>query len=84
MRGGTLDQEAVLKQFEHLEKKIERLIEACEQREAENLELKREKNLLISQLQEKEVNEKQANELKALVRSKIDSLVGRLSQFAEE
>jgi hypothetical protein len=35
-------------------------------------------------LQEKEANEKQTNELKALVRSKIDSLVGRLSQVTEE
>ncbi len=79
-----MDQEHVLQQFEFLEKKIERLIQTCEQREAEISELKREKNNLASQLQEKEAIEKQANEIKALVRAKIDSLVGRLSQFTEE
>lgn len=79
-----MDQDTVLQQFEFLENKIEKLIEACERREAENTELKGRIDKLTSQLQEKEAFEKQTNELKALVRSKIDSLVGRLSQFAEE
>lgn len=79
-----MDQETVLQQFEYLEQKIERLIEACERRESENRELKSQNEKLVSQLQEKEAFEKQTNELKALVRSKIDSLVGRLSQFTEE
>jgi len=79
-----LDQDTVLQQFEYLEKKIELLIESCERREAENLELKGQVENLTAQLQEKEANEKQTNELKALVRSKIDSLVGRLSQVTEE
>lgn len=79
-----MDQETVLQQFESLEQKIERLIEACERRESENQELKSQNEKLVSQLQEKEAFEKQTNELKALVRSKIDSLVGRLSQFTEE
>lgn len=79
-----MDQETVLRQFENLEIKIERLIEACDRREVENSELKQQNQLLISQLHEKEAFETQANELKALVRSKIDSLVGRLSQFTEE
>ena len=84
MWGVILDQETVLQQFEYLEQKIEGLIETCEQREAENLELKSQNERLVSQLQEKEAFEKQTNELKAMVRSKIDSLVGRLSQFTEE
>ena len=78
-----MDQETVMQQFEHLEQKIERLIEACERREAENLELKGRVETLVSQLQEKEAFEKRTNELKAMVRSKIDSLVGRLSQVTE-
>lgn len=78
-----MDQETVMQQFEHLEQKIERLIEACERREAENQELKSQIETLVSQLQEKEAFEKRTNELKAMVRSKIDSLVGRLSQVTE-
>jgi hypothetical protein len=60
------------------------LIEACKQRENENADLKRQMEQLISQLQEKEVIEKRDEELKALVKTKIDSLMGRLSEFTEE
>ncbi len=79
-----MDQETVLQQFEYLEQKIEQLIKTCERYEAENIELKRNYDLLATQLQEKEASEKQNEELKALVRSKIDSLMGRLSKFTEE
>lgn len=79
-----MDQETVLQQFEHLEKKIEGLIERCERRETENSELNRKIEMLTAQLQAKEAHEKQADELKALIRSRIDSLMGRLSQIAEE
>lgn len=79
-----MDQESVLQQFEYLEKKIEKLIETCERRETENSELQRRNDLLASQLEAKEAAEKQADELKNLVRSKIDSLMGRLSKFTEE
>lgn len=79
-----MDQETVLQQFEFLEQKIEKLIRVCEQYESENIELKRNNEILASQLREKEASEKQSEELKALVRSKIDSLMGRLSKFTEE
>lgn len=79
-----MDQETVLQQFENLSQKIENLIEACERYKAENLELRRNNETLTVQLQEKEASEKRSDELKALVRSKIDSLMGRLSQFTEE
>lgn len=79
-----MDQEAVLQQFESLSQKIESLIEACERYKAENSELKHNNENLMIQLQEKEASEKRSEELKALVRSKIDSLMGRLSQFTEE
>lgn len=79
-----MDQETVLQQFEFLEQKIEKLIGVCEQYEAENTELKRNNEILATQLREKEASEKQSEEVKALVRSKIDSLMGRLSKFTEE
>lgn len=79
-----MDQEAVLQQFESLSQKIESLIETCELYKAENSDLRHNNESLIAQLQEKEASEKRSEELKALVRSKIDSLMGRLSQFTEE
>jgi len=78
-----LDQETVLKQFEVLESKIEQLIEACKRRETENAELRQKNELLDNKLQELGVVQQQNNELKALIRSKVDSLMGRLSEFTE-
>lgn len=79
-----MDQQTILQQFENLEKKTEQLIEACKRREVQIIELKQANDLLTSQLNEKLAAERQNDELKALVRSKIDSLMGRLSEFAEE
>jgi len=79
-----LDQDTVLQQFEFLENKIERLIEALKRHESENAELKQLNEQLAAQLQEKEAGEKRNDALKALVKSRIDSLMGRLSEFTEE
>ena len=79
-----MDQQTILQQFEFLEKKTEQLIEACKRREVQIIELKQANDLLTSQLNEKLAAERQNEELKALVRSKIDSLMGRLSEFAGE
>jgi FtsZ-binding cell division protein ZapB len=79
-----LDQQTILQQFESLERKTEQLIEACKRREVQINELKQANELLTSQINEKLAAEKQNDELKALVRTKIDGLMGRLSEFAEE
>lgn len=79
-----MDQQTILQQFEFLEKKAEQLIEACKRREVQISELRQENDLLTSQLNDKLVAERQNEELRALVRSKIDSLMGRLSEFAGE
>lgn len=79
-----MDQETVLQQFEVLEKKIENLIEISKRRESENEALKQQNEQLMAQLQEKEAAERQNEQLRSLVRNKIDSLMGRLSEFAEE
>jgi len=79
-----LDQDTVFKQFELLENKIEQLIEACRRRDVENTELRQNNDRLVEQLQEHAAIEKQNDEMKALVRSKIDSLMGRLSEVTEE
>jgi FtsZ-binding cell division protein ZapB len=79
-----LDQDTVFRQFELLENKIEQLIEACRRRDVENAELRQNNDRLVEQLQEHAAIEKQNDEMKALVRSKIDSLMGRLSEVTEE
>lgn len=79
-----MDQETILQHFEILEKRTEQLIETCKHREVQINELKQANEQLTSQLKEKLAVEKQNDELKALVRSKIDSLMGRLSEFVEE
>ena len=79
-----MDQQAIMQQFEFLEQKTEQLIEACKRREVQIIELKQANDILTSQLNEKLAAERQNEELKALVRSKIDGLMGRLSEFAGE
>ena len=79
-----METEAVIQQFSELEKKIEHLIRSSKRVEAENSRLKQENQQLAAQLHEKSVAEKQHFELKDLVRSKIDSLMGRLDEISEE
>jgi len=79
-----VDTETVLNQFNELEKRLDYLIETCKRLEAENARLVQEKQILSDQLQEKSVAERQHNELKDLVKSRIDSLMGRLDEISEE
>ena len=73
----------VLQHFDALEKKIEHLIETCRQLEATKAELLQKNNELERQLQEKLAEHQQHQELKGLIRSKIESLMGRLDELAE-
>jgi cell division protein ZapB len=79
-----VDREAVISQFDALENKVEHLISTCKRFEAENFALKQENQQLNAQLKEKMDAERQNQELKELVRSKIDSLMGRLDELSEE
>lgn len=79
-----MDSETVIQKFELLENRVERLIEAIHQLKVENEALRQEKELLASQLSVKADAEQQNNELKSLVRSKIDNLMGRLSEFVDD
>jgi FtsZ-binding cell division protein ZapB len=79
-----VDRETVINQFSELENKIEHLIGTCKRLEAEKSALKVENQALAAQLQEKMEAHKQNDELKELVRSKIESLMGRLDELTEE
>lgn len=78
-----MDNELILQQFEEIEQKVERLIGACQALKAANQELKAENATLTEAFQGKIDAEKQDTEVRALIRSKIDSLMSRLDGFAE-
>jgi peptidoglycan hydrolase CwlO-like protein len=79
-----LDQETVLHQFGELEKKIEHLIDRCKQLETARSELEQRNQQLAAQLEEKIMAEQKNHDLKSLIRSKIDSLMGRLDEFTND
>ncbi len=79
-----MDKETVINQFREIEQRVEYLIESCKRLEVENSELKRENQRLTLSLQEKESAQRQHDELKDLVRNKIESLMGRLDRISEE
>jgi FtsZ-binding cell division protein ZapB len=78
-----VEQVTVLQHFDALENRIEHLIETCRQLEATKAELMQKNNELERQLEEKLAEHQQHQELKGLIRSKIDSLMGRLDELAE-
>ena len=81
--GEILDNAVILQQFEEIEKKIERLIQVCKSQEKDNSELKEKIRRLEEELQIKVEAENSYTKEKALVRSKIDSLLGKLDEIAE-
>ncbi len=79
-----LDIEAILQQFELIEKKVEHVVQARKQLQKENEDLNNRIGLLEKQIMEKTEAEKKNGEITELVRAKIDSLIGKLDGIAEE
>jgi hypothetical protein len=79
-----LDRDSILNQFSIIETKISYLVDKCHRLEVANTELQEKNELLRKQLETRIATEKQNEEIKALVVSKIDSLMGRLNEFTEE
>lgn len=77
-----MDNELILQQFEEIEKRIEKLIEVNRTLENTQAELEAENRRLATELQRKIEEEKQQAEVKNVIRSKIDSLMGRLDGIA--
>jgi uncharacterized membrane protein len=67
-----------------IEQRISHLVEKCNGLETANAELKDQNDALTSQLKEIRATEKQHEELKAMVLSRIDGLMGKLDEFAVE
>jgi FtsZ-binding cell division protein ZapB len=78
-----LDNESILKQFEEIEKKVENLINVCKSFETTELELKNKVERLEEELQGKVEAENNYAQERALIRSKIDGLLGRLEDMTE-
>ena len=73
----------LLRQFEKIEKKVEKLIETCKSLEVANLKLSNKIKSLEEELQGKIEAEKKFADEKALIRSKIDNLLVRLDELTE-
>ncbi len=79
-----MDNELILRQFEEIEEKVERLIEVCKSYEVTNSELRNKIQGLEEELQGKFENETVYVKEKTLIRSKIDSLLARLEGIAKQ
>ena len=78
-----MDNETISRQFEEIEKKVEKLIDVYKSLEATNLELRNKIKRLEEELQGKVDAETNYTQEKALIRSKIDSLLVRLEDITE-
>ena len=78
-----MDNELILRQFEEIEKKVESLIEVNKSLEATNLELRNKIKRLEEELQGKVKAENNYVEERALIRSRIDSLLVRLEDIVK-
>jgi len=78
-----LDNDLILRQFDDIEQKVDRLIGVCKTLEAQKSELAATVAKLEAELQQKVEEEKQFEAEKTLIRSKIDSLLSRLEDISE-
>lgn len=75
-----MDTDEVMRQFDLLEDRVEKLIEQCSTLEKDNSDLRQQVMELETVLEEKAEEESRYSKQKALIRSKIDNLLGRLNQ----
>ena len=78
-----MDNAIISSQFNDIETKVARLIEICKRHEAANLELQNKIKSLEEELLGKIEAEKSYEQQKALIRSKIDSLLVKLEKIIE-
>lgn len=78
-----MDNNTIFSQFEEIEKKVGKLVDVCKSLETNNLELNNKIERLEEELQNKAEAENNYQEEKALIRSKIDGLLGRIEEITE-
>ena len=79
-----MENELILQQFDKIEQKIERLIAERGELEATNKELKDKVATLEEGLQQSTQTQNKIAEERALIRSKIDGLLAKLSEMASD
>jgi hypothetical protein len=78
-----LDNEHILRQFEELEQKIEKLVDSRKSLEATNNELCSKNKLLEDELRGQIEAQENYTQEKARIRTKIDGLLARLEEVTE-
>ena len=78
-----MDNEFIVEQFEEIEKKVEKLIDVLKSHETANIELRNRVKGLEEELQGRNEVESNYSQERALIRSKIDSLLVRLEDITE-
>ncbi|MGD9209817.1 MAG: cell division protein ZapB [Desulfobacteraceae bacterium] len=78
-----MDIEIIVQKFDEIENKVEQLIETTAALEAANAELMEKNEQLEQELQGMREKEHRNEEVKVLIRNKIESLMGRLGSIAE-
>jgi FtsZ-binding cell division protein ZapB len=78
-----LDIEIIVQKFDEIENKVEQLIETTAALEAANAELVEKNEQLEQELQGMREKEHRNEEVKVLIRNKIEGLMGRLGGIAE-
>lgn len=78
-----MDIEIIVQKFDEIENKVEQLIETTAALEAANTELMEKNEQLEQELQGLREKEHRNEEVKVLIRNKIESLMGRLGGIAE-
>jgi FtsZ-binding cell division protein ZapB len=77
-----LEKQIVIDKFDAIEKKIEGLIETNQQLTNENIRLQEQIEELNYQLELLKENEQKQEEVKTIIRSKIDTIMAKLDDFA--
>ena len=78
-----MENDEIVRQFDEIEQKVGKLIEASKSLEAANQELQKKVDLLEKELQGKIAVESNYIEERDLIRSKIDNLLVRLAEMTE-
>ena len=78
-----MENDEIVRQFDEIEQKVGRLIEASKSLEATNQELQKKVDSLEKELQGKITVESNYIEERDLIRSKIDNLLVRLAEMTE-
>lgn len=77
-----MEKQIVIEKFDAIERKIEGLIETNQQLTNENIRLQEEVEELSHQLESLRENEQRQEEVKTIIRSKIDKIMAKLDDFS--